>query len=391
MLYFQDSSKENADNSKALTIHVPDNIEKGLSLSHNRDLHNSSSARSSEIIVRQQDSYDSEFPFNRHKEGYLQKSVDHSERSSEIVPKNWDSFHSGFPSNYNNEGHLQNETMDTYQHAYSRICHSPDTRRGYPFCLPFESFNSMGAFHPKDLDESVPIIGHAREESYQSSWEWDFETEKDRADQSMRQNVCPRPANAWKSNKHGIVDNVLDTEGFYPSPLFSRHCLFKPLPRYVRTSCLMPEVRPNFDDVKYAMVEPRQLPLSFPCSPNCISLAQNGNAEEFLSNRSIILPYRDPRWQKCKPHSDFWWNCMSAPEFFTEDHPSRFHAWKFPENDNGSCSLPLLKEAHEELFTSYDDVGTFDNYPLPATLHSPLDTSVNCPLLLNHVWLDQEL
>lgn len=345
---------------------------------HNRDLHNelpnSSSERSREIIVRQQDSYDSEFPTNHHKEGHVHKSVDHSERSSEIVLKNWDSFHFGFPSGYNNEGRLQNETMDPYQHTYGHICHSPDTRRGFPFCLPFESFNSMGAFHPKYIDESVPIIGHGREESYGNSWEWDFETEKDRADQSMRQNVFPRPANAWNSKKHGIVDNVLDTEGFYPSPL-SRHCLFKPLPRYVRTSCLMPEVQPNFDDVKYAMAEPRQLPLSFPSSPNCISLAQNGNAEEFLSNRSIILSYRDPRWQRCTPHSDFWWNFMSAPEFFAEDHPSSFDAWKFPENDNGSCSLPLLKEAPEKSFTSYDDVGTFDNYPL----------------LLNSVRLNQEL
>ncbi|XP_057782038.1 uncharacterized protein LOC131000243 isoform X2 [Salvia miltiorrhiza] len=332
----------------------------------------------SEIVLRKWDSFDCEFPSNYHKEGDLQKTMDHCGRSSANILEQWDSFHPGFPSNFHKESDRQNKTMDPDQHLNSRICNSSDPQRGYSFCLPFESFRSLGAFHFKDLDEFGPIFRHGREEPYSNSLEWNSGLGNDRVDRGTGQ---------------GIVDNVLDTKGFCPSPILSSHCLFNPLPNYVSTGCLMHEVQQNFDDVKYRMVKPGRFSVSFPCSPKCIPLAEDKNADHVLANSNIILPYREPRWPKkvwdCTPDSEFWGKCSSAPEFSTEDHPSVFHAWQFPQNENASYSLSLLEEAPGESFTSFCE-GSFDHCPFSSTLRSPLDTFMNCPLLLNHVSQDSD-
>ncbi|XP_042047555.1 uncharacterized protein LOC121793590 isoform X1 [Salvia splendens] len=422
------SSKENADiTSESLTIYEPDNMVKGLPLSHKSDCHKElpkvSSERSSEIVLREWDRFDNGFTSNCREEGDLQLTMDRCRRSSEVVLREWDSFDSGFPFNYDKEGdhqktmdrcgrsrsseivpmeldsfhpefpfnyykeYLQNKTMDPDQHSSSRICNSYDTRLGYSFCLPFESFRSLGAFHFKYPDESGPIVGHGREEHYRNSLEWDFGLEKGRFDHGTRQDVCHRLANDWK--QQGIVDNVLDTEGFCPSPLFSSCCLIKPLPNYVSTGCLMREVQPLFDDVKYGMVKPGQFSLSFPNSPKRITLAEDKNADNDLPYSNILSSYRDPRLPNkvldCRPHSDNWWKCSSAPEFSTEDFPQGNPAWQFPQTKNDSFSLSLLREAPAESYTSLSE-GAFNHYP--STLHSPLDTFMNCPLLLNHASQD---
>ncbi|KAL1550091.1 hypothetical protein AAHA92_18102 [Salvia divinorum] len=419
------SSKENADiTSESLTIYESDNMDKGLPLYHKSDCHKElpkvSSERSSEIVLREWDrfnngftsncceegdcqvtmdrcrrssdivlrewdSFDSEFPSNYGKEGDLQKTMDRCGKSNEVVIRELDSFHPEFPSSYYKESDFQNKSMDPDQHSSSRICNSYDTRRGYSFCLPFESFRSMGAFHLKDPDECGPIVGHGREEPYRNSLEWDFGLEKGRLDDGTRQDVCHKLANDWR--QQGIVDNVLDTKGFCPSPLFSSCCLINPLPNYESNGCLMRDVQPIFDNVKYGMVKPGQFSLSFPNSPKRITLAEDKIAGTVLPYSNILSSYRDPRSPKkvwdCRPHSDDWWQCSSAREFLTEDHPPGIHAWKFPQNENESYSLSLLKEAPAESFTSFSE-GVFDHYPFSSTLHSPLDTFMNCPLSLNH-------
>ncbi|XP_042055963.1 uncharacterized protein LOC121800451 isoform X2 [Salvia splendens] len=422
------SSKENADiTSESLTIYEPDNMVKGLPLSHKSDCHkelpkvssersseivlrewdrfdNGTSncseegdlqltmdhcRRSSEIVLREWDSFDSGFPSNDGKEGDHQKTMDRCGRSREIVLRELDSFDPEFPSNYYKESDLQNKTIDPDQHSSSRICNSYDTWRGYSFCLPLESFTSLGAFHFKAPDESGPIVGHGREEHYRNSLEWDFGLEKGRFDHGTRQDVCHRLANDWR--QQGIVDNVLDTKGICPSPLFSSGCLIKPLPNYVSTGCLMREVQPIFDDVKYGMVKPGHFSLSFPNSPKRIISGEDKNADNDLPYCNILSSYRDPRLPKkvwdCRPHSDNWWKYSSAPDFSTEDLPQCIPAWQFPQNENDSYSLSLLKEAPAESFTSFSE-GAFDHCPFSSTLHSPLDTFMNCPLLLNHASQD---
>lgn len=362
------------------------------------DLPKNCAERSSEI-TREWESFDFGFPYNYHKEGDLQnKTIDHSGRSYEIVPSERERFDSQFPYNYHKESDLQNETTVPDQHSNSRICNSSGTQHGFSFCLPFESFRSLGAFHFKDLDEFGRIIGHGREEPHRLSLEWDFGLRKDRVEHGTRKDVSHRLANAWNADQRTIVDNILDNKGLSPSPLFPSHYLFNPLPNYVSTGCLMHEARPNLDDMEYAMVEPGHFSLTFPSSPKCIPLAEDENAENILSNGNIIFSYREPRLPKktvwdCTPRRDFWWKCLSAPEFSAEDHPSGFHAWKFPQNESGSYSLSLLKEAPGEPGTSLSE-GAFDHYLLSSTRHSPLDAFMNCPLLLNHVShdiLDQEL
>ncbi|KAH6771292.1 hypothetical protein C2S52_016095 [Perilla frutescens var. hirtella] len=357
------------------------------------------SGRSSDIVLREWDGFGSGFPSNYRKESDLQnEAMDHSGRSSDIVLREWDGFGSGFPSNYGKENNLQNETVDPGQHSNSRICNSSDTEHGFSFCLPFESFRSLGVFRLKDLDEFGPITGHRREEAYRHSLEWDFEFGKDRVDHGSRKDVCHRLANDWNVDQQRIMDNMLDTKGFGHSPLFSSHYLFNSLPNYASAGCLMQEVAPNFNDVNYAMAEPGHFSLALPSSPRHIPLAEDKNAENLICNSNLVLSYRDPRWPKkkiwdCMPQTDYWWQCLSAPEFSAEDHPSGFHAYQFPQNENGSYSLSLLKESPEKPFTSLYE-GAFDPYLYSSTLHSPLDRFRNCRMLLNHVSqniLDQEL
>lgn len=321
-----------------------------------------------------------------------------SGRSSEIVLAEWDSFVSGIGRNYRKGSHLQDESMDPDQLSKSRICRSSHTQHGFSFCLPFESYGASGSFHFKDLDEFGSTIEHGREEPYRPLLEWDFELGKDRVDSSIvnhdtEKNVYARLANSWNVDQQRIVDNALDTKGLCPSSLFSNCYLeFNSLRNYSSTGCLMHDFGPNFDDVKCVMAEPGQFSLALPCTPKCITLAEDKNAENILSDSNIIISYGDQHWLKTKswdgkPQSEFWWKCLSAADFSAEDNRSVFHAWQFPQSENSLYSLSRLNEAPGEPITPFYE-GAVSRCLLSSTLQSSLDTLINCPLLLNHVSQD---
>ncbi|KAI3461013.1 hypothetical protein Pfo_017676 [Paulownia fortunei] len=350
-------------------IHQSNNQEKGLHLSHKRD-------------------WDKEPP----------KIC--TGRSSEIVLWEWDTFDSGFPfRNYGTGSHVQDEWMDLDQHLKSRIHRSSHTQHDFSFSFPFERYRSSDSFHFKELDEFGSIIEHARDEPHRLLLEWDFELGKDRVDSSIinhdtAKNECARLATSWNVDEQQIVDNVLDTKGLCSSSLFSNYYLeFDSLPNYGSTGCLTQDFGPNFDDVECAMTEPGQLSLALPCTPKCITLAEDKNAENILYNSNIIFPHKDQHWLKNKvwdgkPQSDFWRKCLSAADFSAEDPPSIFHAWQFPQNENSLYPLSRLKEAPGQPFNPFSE-GAFNHNFLSSNLQSSLDTLKNCPLLLNHFSQDR--
>ncbi|KAL0461049.1 UNVERIFIED_CONTAM: hypothetical protein Slati_0732100 [Sesamum latifolium] len=186
--------KGDIDNSsKTLAFQESGYLDKGLHLSHERD-------------------WDKDLP----KLG--------SGESNEIVLSDQDTFVSGFPfPNNGAESHVRDELMDLDQRSRNRIDRS--SLHDCSFCTHYRS----GLFHFKDLDEFGSIVERARE-PHGLSLEWDVEWRKHRADSSITnhdtaKNVCPGLATTWNVNQQPIVDNLLDAKGLCSSPLISNYYL----------------------------------------------------------------------------------------------------------------------------------------------------------------------
>ncbi|KAL8489988.1 hypothetical protein ACS0TY_025765 [Phlomoides rotata] len=443
-----DSSKgDTVKSCKSPTVSKSNDLENRLDVSHKRDWDNdlpkACSGSWSDIVLAEQDKFISGFPSNYRKENHLpdelidpdKRSKSHkyssshtrlgfplclpfeSQRSSGSSHHNdldefidpdkrsmshkYRSSHTrlGFPlclpleiqrssgSSHHND---LDEFIDPDKRSMSHKYRSSHTGLGFPLCLPFESYRSSGSSHLNDLDEFGSIIEHQRE-PYGLLLEWDNELGQDRLDSSIvnhgiEKNVYTRLDNSWNVDQWGIVDNGLDANTRSSSLSAAYYLESNTGPSYTSKGCLIPDFGPAFEDVKCAMGEPEQFSLALPYAPECITLGEDKNGENVLSNSNIVSSYRDEDWLNKKvwdgePLRKFGWKCISPPE----DYPSVFHPSQFLENENRLCSVSRLKEASvEEPFTPLFE-GVFNPYFLSSIPQSSLNTFINPPLLLDHV------
>ncbi|KAG8370854.1 hypothetical protein BUALT_Bualt13G0026700 [Buddleja alternifolia] len=341
-----DSSKGDADNnSKSLILHESSYLENGIHLSHTTDWDNDllkiSSSTSSEIVLSERDTYLCKFTF---------------------------------PS-YATETHFQDELIDLDERSKSRISRNSHTQHGFSFCLPFERYKPSGCYHLKEQDEFYYPTEHERKEPNRLLLEWDFKSRQATVSSSninhvTAKNLCPRLATSWN------VDNVLDTEGLYSSSLE-----FNSIPNYCSTSYLTQNIGPSFEDMKCADAEQEHFSPALPCTPKCITLAEDRNAENLLYTNNIIFSYRDLHWLDNKlwdadRESEFWQQSLSASDFFAEGH--------FPQYNESLYSFPRVEEATGEPFTPLSE-GAFNNHFLSSNFQASLDTLITRPLLLDNV------